>query len=343
MGTMVGEDAGAVNQIGVAPAAKWIAAKGCETNSCSDAALLASGQWILAPTDLAGQNPRPDLRPHIVNNSWGGGGGDPWYQATVECLDRRRASSPPSRTGTPARAAASSGSPGDYTQQLQRRRLRHQQRHCRLLEPRGVGLRRRAEAEHRCSGSQRPQQRADELVRSVQRHVDGLAARGRHRRAHLVGAAGPTGEHRCDRGTTRLHCGRHVGPDLRRHGRRQQRLGRGQARRLRGRRRRASASSATAATSATTATTATTASASATATAPPPPPPPPPPPAPPPARCRVPNVIGLRLATARARILARRCRVGTVRRVRSRRVGRVLGQSPRGGAVRARQLQGQPA
>jgi beta-lactam-binding protein with PASTA domain len=50
----------------------------------------------------------------------------------------------------------------------------------------------------------------------------------------------------------------------------------------------------------------------------------------------VPNVIGLRLVTARARIRARRCRVGTVRRVRSRRsqIGRVVGQSPRGGAIR---------
>jgi beta-lactam-binding protein with PASTA domain len=49
----------------------------------------------------------------------------------------------------------------------------------------------------------------------------------------------------------------------------------------------------------------------------------------------VPNVIGMRLNAAKARIRARRCRVGTVRRVRSRRIGRVVGQSPRGGAVRA--------
>ena len=56
MGTMVGDDGGA-NQIGVAPGARWIAAKGCETNNCSDAALLASGQWILAPTDLSGSEP----------------------------------------------------------------------------------------------------------------------------------------------------------------------------------------------------------------------------------------------------------------------------------------------
>jgi hypothetical protein len=47
-------------------------------------------------------------------------------------------------------------------------------------------------------------------------------------------------------------------------------------------------------------------------------------------------VIGRLLAQARKQIVARRCRVGTVVRVRvgPRRVGRALGQSPRGGAVR---------
>ncbi|MBO1331924.1 S8 family serine peptidase [Streptomyces sp. VRA16 Mangrove soil] len=68
MGTMVGK-----NGIGVAPNAKWIAAKGCESDSCADENLLAAGQWILAPTDHNGLNPRPDLAPNIVNNSWGGG------------------------------------------------------------------------------------------------------------------------------------------------------------------------------------------------------------------------------------------------------------------------------
>ncbi|MFF0139946.1 S8 family serine peptidase [Streptomyces sp. NPDC005227] len=69
MGTMV-----AKNGIGVAPNAKWIAAKGCATaaGECYPEDLLASGQWILAPTDHNGQNPRPDLAPNIVNNSWGG-------------------------------------------------------------------------------------------------------------------------------------------------------------------------------------------------------------------------------------------------------------------------------
>jgi len=83
MGTMVGDDGGS-NQIGVAPGATWIAAKGCESGSCSSSSLLASGQWMLAPTDLNGENPSPDLRPQIVNNSWVGGTSNPFYRATVQ-------------------------------------------------------------------------------------------------------------------------------------------------------------------------------------------------------------------------------------------------------------------
>ncbi|KRF15511.1 peptidase S8 [Nocardioides sp. Soil797] len=67
MGTMLGSD-GADNLIGVAPGAKWIAANGC----CpSDQALIDSGQWMLAPMDLNGENPDVTKRPNIINNSWG--------------------------------------------------------------------------------------------------------------------------------------------------------------------------------------------------------------------------------------------------------------------------------
>ncbi|WP_256839071.1 carboxypeptidase regulatory-like domain-containing protein [Ornithinimicrobium faecis] len=69
MGTMVGSDGGD-NQVGVAPDAQWIATNGC----CEDTGfqtLLESGWWILAPTDLSGENPDVSKRPHIVNNSWG--------------------------------------------------------------------------------------------------------------------------------------------------------------------------------------------------------------------------------------------------------------------------------
>ncbi len=114
MGTMLGDDGGA-NQIGVAPGARWIAAKGCETNSCSDAALLASGQWILAPTDLGGANPRPDLRPNIVNNSWGGPGGDSWYLATVNAW-RAAGIFPAFSNGNSGPSCSTAGSPGDYAE-----------------------------------------------------------------------------------------------------------------------------------------------------------------------------------------------------------------------------------
>ncbi|MFE3287327.1 S8 family serine peptidase, partial [Streptomyces sp. NPDC059233] len=112
MGTMVGDDGGA-NKIGVAPGAKWIAAKGCESDSCSEASLLASGQWIVAPTDANGQNPRPDLAPHVVNNSWGGPGGDTWYQ---EIVDTWRAAGifPAFSNGNSGPGCSTSGSPGDY-------------------------------------------------------------------------------------------------------------------------------------------------------------------------------------------------------------------------------------
>ena len=70
--------------------------------------------------------------------------------------------------------------------------------------------------------------------------------------------------------------------------------------------------------------------------APPPPSGPPPPQPPPPARCVVPRVIGMTLRRAKSRLRARRCGVGRVRRARSRRVGKVIGQTPRPGTRKPR-------
>lgn len=117
MGTMVGDD-GAGNQIGVAPGATWIAAKGCESSSCSDTSLLAAGQWVLAPTDLSGANPRPDLRPNIVNNSWGSANGpavDPFYKGAVQAW-RASGMFPAFSNGNSGPSCDSAGSPGDYTE-----------------------------------------------------------------------------------------------------------------------------------------------------------------------------------------------------------------------------------
>ena len=59
MGTMVGGDGLGpfTNDVGVAPGAKWMAAKGCETNSCSDTALIGSAQFIACPTKTDGSAP----------------------------------------------------------------------------------------------------------------------------------------------------------------------------------------------------------------------------------------------------------------------------------------------
>jgi hypothetical protein len=83
-GTMVGDD-GAGHQIGVAPAAQWIAAKGCVNNGCAQNDLLSAGQWILAPTNLAGNSPNPAMRPRVVNNSWANcTSANTWYQGVVQ-------------------------------------------------------------------------------------------------------------------------------------------------------------------------------------------------------------------------------------------------------------------
>jgi subtilisin family serine protease len=87
MGSMVGSDDPAnpytaTNAIGVAPGAEWMTCKGCEYVEgwpCSTFALLECADFMVAPWDLTGANPDPSMRPHVVNNSWGGGPNDGWY------------------------------------------------------------------------------------------------------------------------------------------------------------------------------------------------------------------------------------------------------------------------
>lgn len=85
MGTMVGDDGGS-NQIGIAPGAEWLACAGCPDGSCYDESLLGCGEFFAAPHDLTGANPNPDMRPHVVNNSWGDCGTvyDDWYADVID-------------------------------------------------------------------------------------------------------------------------------------------------------------------------------------------------------------------------------------------------------------------
>ena len=87
MGTIVGDD-GAGNQIGVAPGAEWIAVKAFNDWGYGyDSDIHAGFQWLLAPTDLNGQNPDPSRAPHVVNNSWGNDdGGCTEFRQDVQAL-----------------------------------------------------------------------------------------------------------------------------------------------------------------------------------------------------------------------------------------------------------------
>jgi hypothetical protein len=116
MGSMVGSD-GSGNQVGVAPEAQWIAAKGCASNYCSDTDLLDSAEWILAPYPIgaSAEEGDPTRRPHIVNNSWGGGGGNLWYQASVQAW-RAAGIFPAFSAGNSGPGSGTVGSPGDYAE-----------------------------------------------------------------------------------------------------------------------------------------------------------------------------------------------------------------------------------
>lgn len=112
MGTMIGDDGGS-NQIGVAPRANWIAAQGCDTSSCSSFDLTSSAQFIACPTKVDGSAPDCSRAPDVVNNSWGGGQGDPWYQSFVNAW-RAAGILPVFAAGNEGPGCSTLRSPGDY-------------------------------------------------------------------------------------------------------------------------------------------------------------------------------------------------------------------------------------
>lgn len=84
MGLMVGQGRSATQPaVGVAPGARWIAARACAARECRELDLILAAEWLLAPTDRDGLNPRPALRPHVINNSWTAGRNATWYAGYV--------------------------------------------------------------------------------------------------------------------------------------------------------------------------------------------------------------------------------------------------------------------
>jgi len=114
LGTIVGGITPEVGALGVAPGARWIAARGCGGIFCDDEALLASAQWMLAPTDSHFANPRPDLRPHVISNSWGKMGDDLWYVGYVEAWNASGIFSVFAGGNSALFGCGSTHSPGNY-------------------------------------------------------------------------------------------------------------------------------------------------------------------------------------------------------------------------------------
>ena len=185
MGTMVGDDH-AGNQVGVAPGATWIAAKGCETNCCTDLSLALSAQWMLAPTKLDGSDPDPARRPNIINNSWGSADSDDWYRDFV----RQWVAAgifPAFAAGNDGPGCGSVSAESSYSEAYA---VGSVDETGQISSFSGARRRRaRRQAQPHGAGSGDPFERARLPVRNQQRYVDGDAARQRNGRPALVGRA----------------------------------------------------------------------------------------------------------------------------------------------------------
>jgi hypothetical protein len=113
MGTMVGDD-GVGNQIGMAPGATWFTCQGFDRNTGYgyEAELLECAEFVLAPWDLSGANPDPDKRADVVNNSWGGGQAQWWYNQVVYVW-RAAGILPSFSAGNEGPSCATASDPGD--------------------------------------------------------------------------------------------------------------------------------------------------------------------------------------------------------------------------------------
>jgi serine protease AprX len=70
LGPIIGDDGGS-NRIGVAPGAQWIGCRAMDADGeGTPDTYIGCLEFMVAPTDLAGNNPDPSRAPVAVNNSW---------------------------------------------------------------------------------------------------------------------------------------------------------------------------------------------------------------------------------------------------------------------------------
>ncbi|MBE6468697.1 MAG: hypothetical protein E7001_01715 [Coriobacteriaceae bacterium] len=77
-GTILGAE-GDMNRIGVAPGARFVAARALGDQGGSTSSLLEAAEWMLKPGG------RAEMAPRVINNSWGGDAdADPWFRDIVK-------------------------------------------------------------------------------------------------------------------------------------------------------------------------------------------------------------------------------------------------------------------
>uniref|UniRef100_K3WRN9 subtilisin n=1 Tax=Globisporangium ultimum (strain ATCC 200006 / CBS 805.95 / DAOM BR144) TaxID=431595 RepID=K3WRN9_GLOUD len=117
MGTIAGS-----HGVGVAPGATWLACKGSriyqtETGpkvTFSEEDLNTCAQFILCPTDTDGNNSDCSKAPRIVSNSWGGAGGQDFFDGVINAWIKAGII-PVFSQGNSGPACGTAGSPGDNT------------------------------------------------------------------------------------------------------------------------------------------------------------------------------------------------------------------------------------
>jgi len=111
MGTIVGAD------IGVAPEATWIAARGCTEKGCTQHDLLACAQWVLCPKAGPSGEERCDLGADIVSNSWGASGTEmlDWFLPAVQAWTAAGII-PVFAIGNEGPACGTAGAPGTFAE-----------------------------------------------------------------------------------------------------------------------------------------------------------------------------------------------------------------------------------